>query len=191
MGYSITWCAVREVAADKFLSHLGLSMTGESSDDPKSRFSTAKLSTGWRLVWSTRHDCPVLTKELAAFSREHEVLLCRVEEHVMASAAELWVGGGRKWSISHEGEDGPKGLDTDGELPECFASIRDEMQDAQRAVGGDNADVDYIFEIPLKIAQTLVGFKHDESYESILESDFMVLSNGTSKKGFLSRLFQR
>lgn len=188
MGYSITWCAVREEAADQLLSHFGLSATGQTEEDPESRFSTAKLSTGWRLIWSNQYDCPVLTKGLADFSDGHELLVCHVEEHVMASSAELWLGGSRKWWVSHEGEDGPKGLDTNGHLPECFASIRDEMENIQRAEGGDEADVDYMFEIPLKVAKSLVGFKHDENYESVIEGGFMVLSNGVSRKGFFSRL---
>ena len=189
MGYSITWCAIREEAAEKFLSHLGLSTTGESETDPESRFSTANLSTGWRLFLSNKYDCSLLVKGVASFSGEHELLLCRVEEHVMASSAEWWLRGSRKWRISHEGENGPKGLDVDGEAPECFASIRKEMEATQRAEGGEQADVDYIFEIPLKVAQTLVGFKHDENYASVIGGDFMVLSDGTSKKGFLSRVF--
>jgi hypothetical protein len=191
MGYSITWCAMREEAAEQFLSHVGLSSTGESETDPASGFSTAKLSTGWRLVWSNKYDCPLLTKGVASFPGEQRFLLCRVEEHVMASSAELWLGGSRKWQISHEGEDGPKGLDLAGEAPECFASIREEMEAKQHAEGGEQADVDYIFEIPLKVAQALVGFKHDENYESVIEGHFVVLSDGTSKKGFLSRLFGR
>ena len=72
---------------------------------------------------------------------------------------------------------------------QSVAAIQIEMENAQRAEGGDDADVDYIFEIPLKVAQTLVGFKHDENYESVVEDGFMVLSNGASKKSFLSRLF--
>lgn len=189
MGYAITWCAVREEAADQLLSHLGLSTTGETEEDPESRFSTAKLTTGWRLIWSNKYACPLLTQGLPAFLGGHEVVICQIEEHVMTSSAELWMSGSRKWWVSHEGEDGPKGLDTDGELPQCFTSIREKMEQAQRTEGGDDADVDYIFEIPLKVAQTLVGFKHDENYEPVIDGSFMVLSGGESKKGFLSRLF--
>jgi len=188
MGYAITWCAVREVAADQLLSHLGLAATGETGEAPESRFSTARLTTGWRLIWSSRYGCPILTKGIPAFSGGHEVVLCQIEEHVMASSAELWVSGNREWWISHDGEDGPKGLDTEGRLPQCFASIREEMEDVQRAEGGDDADVDYIFEIPLKVSQTVVGFKHDENYESIVQGSFMVLSGRRGGKSFLSRL---
>lgn len=189
MGYAITWCAVREEAADQLLSHLGLSKTGETEDYPDSRFSTARLTTGWRLIWSNKYACPVLTKSLLTFSGDHEIMMCQIEEHVMASSAELWISGSRKWWLSHEGENEPKGLEADGELPQCFASIRAEMEGAQRAEGGDDADVDYIFDIPLKVSQALVGFKHDENYEPIIDGNFTVLSSEKSEKGFLSRLF--
>ena len=111
--------------------------------------------------------------------------MCLVEEHVMASASELWRGGTRTWWISHEGEDGPKGLAVEGDMPDCFASIRREMEDAQRAAGGNAAGVDYIFEIPLRVAHTLVGFKHDE----VTPEPFVVLSRSVPKKGLIRRLF--
>lgn len=189
MGCAITWCAVREEGADQLLSHLGLSPTGEIADEPKSRFSTARLATGWRLIWSNEYGCPILMKGLSTFAGGHEVVACQIEEHVMASSAELWTNGSRRWWLSHEGENGPKGLEADGELPPSFAAIRKEMEDAQRAEGGEDAEVDYIFEIPLNVAQALVGFKHDEIYEPVVEGGFMVLSGGKSEKGFLSRLF--
>ena len=189
MGYAITWCAVREEAADQLLTHLGLSATGKTEEDPESRFSTIKLTTGWRLLWSNDYGCPLLTKRLPTFSGGHEVVLCQIEEHVMASSAEVWENGRRKWWVSHEGENGPKGLLAEGELPQCFASIREEMENAQRSEGGDDADVDLIFEIPLKVAQVLVGFKHDENHESVVEGRFSVLTDGASGKGLFSRLF--
>jgi hypothetical protein len=182
MGYSITWCAVREEAADQLLSHFGLMASGKTEEDPESSFSTARLGTGWRLIWSNEYACPLLTKKIADYSGGQDVLLCQIEEHVMASSAELWSGRSRRWWVSHEGENGPKGLDTEGELPECFASIRNEMENAQRAEGGEDADVDFIFEIPLKIAQSLVGFKHDENYGSVVNGSFMVLSKGGEQK---------
>lgn len=189
MGYAITWCAIREEGADQLLSHLGLSPTGETDDDPESRFSSARLTTGWRLIWSNEYACPILMNRLVTFAGVHDVVVCQIEEHTMASSAELWTSGSRRWWLSHEGEDGPKGLEMEGALPPSFAAIRKEMEDAQRAEGGEEADVDYIFEIPLKVAQALVGFKHDENYEQVVEGGFMVLSGGKSEKGFLARLF--
>ena len=103
-------------------------------ESPESLVSAARLNTGWRVIWYNKYGCPFLRSEdLGELSQECDVLMCMVEEHVMASSSELWSSGQRKWSISHEGEDGPKGLSTEGALPDCFASIRGELEEAQRA----------------------------------------------------------
>ena len=189
MGFAITWCAVREVGADQLLERLGLSPTGEREESPESLIVMAVLDTGWRVLWYNEYGCPFLRPEdLGALSSEQDILLCLVEEHVMAGSSELWSGGARKWRIAHEGEQGPKGIDAEGELPSCFPTIRAEMEEAQRTAGGDQADVDYLFEIPLQVAKSLVGFKHDEDCPHLAEKPFVVLSRPAAKKGFLSRL---
>jgi hypothetical protein len=96
--------------------------------------------------------------------------------HVMASSSEQWSRGARKWWLSHEGENGPKGFSGGGELPEVFLAIRTEMLEAQRNAGGDQADVDYLFDIPLKVAESIVGFKHDEDSTHLIDGSFVVLS---------------
>ena len=192
MGFSITWCAVREEEAQKFLDQLELSPTGEAEEIPESLISTVKLDTGWRVIWYNEYGCPFLGPEqLGAISTGQDVLLCLVEEHVMASSAEYWSGGARKWWISHESDKGPKSLVTDGALPESFSLIRSEMEAAQRADGGDDSDVDHFFEIPLKVAQSIAGFKHDEECPHMSEGQFVVLSRPAQKKSFLGKLFSR
>ncbi len=190
MGFSISWYAVREGGAQKLLDRLELSPTGETEEVPESLISAARLDTGWRIVWYNEYECPFLRPEdLGVISKDQDVLMCLVEEHVMASSSELWGGGQRKWRIAHLGEDGPKGLSVEGDVPECFASIKREMEEAQRAAGGDAAGVDHIFEIPLKVAQTLVGFKHDEVCPHLTEEQFVVLSRPAPKKGLIAKLF--
>jgi hypothetical protein len=190
MGFSATWCAVREEGAQKLLAHLSLSPTGATEKLPASLMSTAKLDTGWRVIWYNQYGCPFLQpKDLGDISHAQDVLMCLVEEHVMASSAEYWSGGKRQWWIAHRGDDGPRGLATDGDLPECFAAIRRDMEEAQRAAGGEGADVDYLFDVPLKVAQTLVGFKHDEACPHLLAERFVVLSRAAPQKGVFRRLF--
>jgi hypothetical protein len=190
MGFSISWYAVREDKAQQLLDRLVLSPTGETEEIPESLISTARLDTGWRVVWYNEYECPFLRPEdLRVLSRDHDILMCLVEEHVMASSAELWSAGTRKWAIGHLGEDGPRGLSAEGDLPECFASIRRELEDAQRAAGGDAAGVDHIFDIPLKVAQALVGFKHDEVCPGLSEEQFVVLSRSAPKNGRFARFF--
>ena len=65
------------------------------------------------------------------------------------------------------------------------------MEQLRHAEGGDAAGVDYIFEIPLKVAQSLVGFKHDETCGHLIGRHFTVMSGVSPKTSMLSRLFKR
>jgi hypothetical protein len=192
MGFSITWCAIPEDKAEQFLGRLGLTPTGETEEFPTSLIATAKLDTGWRILWYNKYACPFLKpRDLAASSNDFDVPLCLVEEHVMASSSELWSGGHRKWRLSYEGENGPSELSMDGDLPTSFPAIRQEMEALQLAERGRNETdvVDFIFEIPLKVAQSLVGFKHDEASAHLVDRRFAVMSRIVPTASFFSRLF--
>ena len=188
MGFAITWFAVPEQHAADLLKQLQLTPTGEKQDIPEAPIAYAHLNTGWAILWFGQYDCPVFgDRELASISSRYDIIRCLVEEHVMASSVEFWSGGRQQWWISHQGEDGPKGLEVTGSVPDSLKTVRAKMEEAQRAEGGDDAEVDYIFEIPLKIAQGLAGFKHDEVCDCVFE----VLERSSSEGGFLSRLFGR
>jgi hypothetical protein len=190
MGFSITWFAVPENNVEAFLTQLQLTPTGDTEELPDSLISLGKLDTGWSVLWYNEYQCPFLGElKVAAISENFDVLWCQVEEHAMASSAELWSKGKRKWRISHEGENGPKGLDTDGELPEALSAIRQEMEATQKAEGGENAEVDFIFEIPLKVAEKIIGFKHDQECPHLTGNQFHVLTRPTPKPGLFGRLF--
>lgn len=189
MGYSISWCAVRETEAAAFLAELGLSATGKTEEIPESDRCSGRLDTGWRLVWFNDYDPREISdSKLATLSVKRELLLCRVEEHCMASSAEYWARGSRAWWIGHEGENGPKGLEVEGLPPAGFPGIRAEMERQQRDAGGDAADVDYIFEIPLMVAREIAGFKHDEGEEHVIDGRYEVLEP-VATGGFLARVF--
>jgi hypothetical protein len=193
MGFSVTWCAVREQRVDQFVQKLGLTPTGETEEIPESLDCMARHDTGWRVIWHNKYGCPYLKpKDLALLSNDQDVLLCLIEEHVMATSAELWSRGKRQWWISHEGENGPKGLDVDGNPPESLAAIRNEMEALQLAEGGDAAGVDYLSEIPLGVAKSLVGFKHDEICSHLIGGRFEVMSRAVAPaRSVLSQLFGR
>ena len=57
MGFSITWCAVREENADKFVQKLRLTPTGQTEEFPESLDCMARLDTGWRLIWHNKYGC--------------------------------------------------------------------------------------------------------------------------------------
>ena len=188
MGFSITWCAVRDGNAQKVLDQLGLSPTGEAEDVPESLdFDRhARHGLAHHLVQRVRMSVPAARGPWCHFGWPGSTdVPCRGARH--GELRELWRGGTRQWWISHEGEDGPKGLATEGDLPDCFAAIRREMEDAQLAAGGDAAGVDHIFDIPLRVAQTLVGFRHDE----VTQEQFVVLSRSVPKKGLFGETIRR
>jgi hypothetical protein len=190
MGYAVTWLAVRGERANDMLAALSLVRTGTLSDEPDAHWSTVRLTSGWQLIWCNDYECPALSNDrLATFSADTEVVVCKIEEHVMASSAELWSDGRVVWSISHDGEDGPEGLEVAGRPPEGLDSIRRELEAAQAAEGGSDADVDYIFEVPLRVAQEITGFKHDENYDGAIDGRFEVLEAPGRKKNLFSRLF--
>ncbi len=200
MGFAITWCAVQETNAEDFIQRLNLTPNGETEEIPESLISTAKMKTGWRILWYNRFTCPFLgEKNLAEISTAYDIILCLVEEHTMSSSSELWSGGSRKWHLSHEGIDGPKGLSSKGDLPACCHAIRTKMEEEQENENQGEAEVDYIFEIPLLVAQDLVGFKHDENCDELIDGEFIVLERKVkdeipataSSKGFFARLFNR
>jgi len=194
MGFSITWCAFREEKTAELIESLRLKPTGERDDGADSPVVAGKLNTGWRILWCNKYGCSLLApKVLTDLSRNAEILLCLVEEHVMASSAELWSEGKLKWRISHQGDHGPKGIKTVGHPPESYPAIREEMEKAQLEAGGDKAEVDYIFEIPLKVAQGMVGFKHDEPCPHLQGGTFEVMSREEPemRAGFWQRLLGR
>jgi hypothetical protein len=79
----------------------------------------------------------------------------------------------------------------DGDLPASFPAIRKEMGALQLAERGRNQAVDFIFEIPIKVAQSLVGFKHDEANAYLVGRPFAVMSRVVPTTSFFSRLFGR
>jgi hypothetical protein len=60
---------------------------------------------------------------------------------------------------------------------------------ASTPAGGLQAGVDYLFEIPLKVAQGICGFKHDEDCRHLPADGFVVLSGFSPRKGLLRRIF--
>jgi hypothetical protein len=90
VGFSLTWRAVRVEDAETFFGSLQLSPTGEIEGDPSSLVTTARLDTGWQVLVYNEYECPFLQQQdLRRISSVHDVLLCMVEEHVMASSSEF------------------------------------------------------------------------------------------------------
>lgn len=98
----------------------------------------------------------------------------------MFSSAEYWKDGNQVWRAEHVGENGRIHLKTSGILPLGFEVMAAAHKEAQEADGGEKADVDHYFEIPLSAAKDITGFKHDEDIPGVNHERFEVLRKASS-----------
>lgn len=161
MGQALTWIAVRGKDAAQILADLDASPTGEQGGFAEHRLAACPLRGGWYAVAATevghRWGGP---DWLAALSAGAELVACQVEEHVMFASAEGWRAGERTWRVVHDAQQGQRHLQAEGELPAAYAGIAAEHR--ALAAAAPTSKVDHLFEVPLKLAQRLTGFKHDE-----------------------------
>lgn len=164
MGFALSWLATKGKPSEIVLAELGLRATGAegvAGDCPAVGTTTA---SGWYLIVLDEAEHRLIADAvIARVSLGCEVLTCTVEEHVMFSQATGWRDGRELWRVTHSGEDGPVGLDARGNLPAQFPGIRDDLTAQQEAEGGADADVDFLFDIPVVLVRAFTGFKHDES----------------------------
>jgi hypothetical protein len=79
----------------------------------------------------------------------------------MASGSFLYKNGRRVWSVTRESERGRYDLSVDGDPPEVLWSLRDSLFKEQDGAGGEGADVDFVFDVPVQLAAELCGYQHD------------------------------
>ena len=92
----------------------------------------------------------------------------------MVSAVSSWRDGVLSWSVVRDCESGLLNLEETGTLPADYPSIRARAIERQEASVGQG--VDYLFDVPVELAQSLVGYRHDEDVEGAGEEPFEVLA---------------
>jgi hypothetical protein len=192
MGFSMSWVAVKGKPAADILGELQLRPTGVRGLEGESPFVGSMSDDGWYLIVVSNDGLRILeTSVLERLSAGCDVLTCTVEEHVMFSQAAGWKDGRRLWVVTHEGEDGPVGIDEAGALPPEYAPIRTRLTKEQAAAGGVDADVDHLFDIPVVLVQAFTGYKHDEPSTAFEARGFEVLESEApaGRRSLLGRLF--
>jgi hypothetical protein len=177
MGFSIAWIAVQTENHDSIFELLDVSPTNEEDEYFESKFSGSALKNGWFLLVGQGCENRLVQKDvLSDLSELGPTVACSIEEHVMYSSVEYWSSGSKKWSASHDAQKGMYNLETSGALPDSFDSFKIKLSKDQDAEGGEKADVDLIFDIPLLLASELTGFKHDEDCESLAQPNPVVFT---------------
>ena len=195
MGFARSWLAVRGKPPVAVLEELGLRATGARGGLGSAAIHGGPAAAGWYLVVAEgaehRFLAPAVARRLSAGC---ELLTCTVEEHVMFSQAASWRDGHQEWTVTHRGEQGPVGLEVAGEPPSEFPAVRERLEAQQEAEGGAEADVDYLFEIPVVLVQQSIGFKHDEPSAGMNEDELEVLEDefaAPRARSWVDRLLRR
>jgi hypothetical protein len=176
MGASLSWLAVSGRDPEAVLAALSLERSGETSENPASAIACAALPDGWLLLWLGEFDSPHLAPErLEALSDGCRVVACQVEEHVMYSFASLHADGHEVWRVAHDAQEDAYHLDARGDLPAGFAGLLARHEAEQDAEGGEGAEVDVIFNVPLALAGSMTGYRHDE-WPAGAALDFAILT---------------
>jgi hypothetical protein len=176
MGFSISWLAVRRKTPDVVLHELGLFRTGQLADYPNYPMVGRTLPNSWFLLVADRCDHELVGRNtLVRLSAGCEVVACSIEEHVMVCWSEGWLDGEHTWRLEHDAQRSILDIKSSGSPPGEFTTLATEYANRQRDAGGEKADVDYYFEIPLQTAKSIVGFKHDETTLGVEDGSFEVL----------------
>jgi hypothetical protein len=216
MGYSLSWLAVSGKPQRAVYDELGFRPTGEREEIPEADLTGATLPNGWCLIVSNRSGQVASDAAMERLSSSGcELVTCFVEEHVMFSSATGWKDGRKSWSIIHDAQRGIQHLETAGELPPAYGSIRDRLFARQaeenlrkaglrrplfprKVLAIEEMGCDYIFEIPIEVARELTGYQHDRDIPEMTGEPFEVLigavpkaSTPPPKPSFWKRVFGR
>lgn len=186
---SLSWIAVKGPSKDVILSELGLIEVPPDVEPFYSKHAMAESPSGWVIILAENFNYPT-PKRMAAVSVGGTALACSIDERVMYSVARLYEDGKAVWSVDHNGgEKGLYHLDVAGDPPPEFAPIRARVVAEQDAEGGENADVDLVFDVPTELSLTLCGYRFDPQVEG---PAFKALEEAKAAgAGWLARLFRR
>jgi hypothetical protein len=190
MGIALSFLAVKGLAPEAIHRTLGLSDTGIVAgewDYPRPDVRGATLPDGWYLILLKDADHRfVMEEEIPAqLSQGGEVVACRLSESVMASACLGWKDGAKLWEVEHESdEEDPNHLAVEGTPPAAFEEIASRMRakQAEEDSGDPEMAVDYIWEIPIELANSLCRYRHD-AYADWGKPEFTILTQGEACRG--------
>lgn len=183
MGYSLSWIAVKGRPDREIRQLLGLKSTGKYGTYGEHRIAGKDLRNGWYILIANECDDPITKGEiLAEISKGCRAVACSIEEHVMFSSCAFWENGRKAWSVQHRGDEGAFDLVTTGKLPESYSLLKKELIEKQKSEGGEQADVDHVFDLPLELAKQYVGFRHDEGAGDTENGTYEILDAGLLQK---------
>jgi len=183
MGFNLQWLAIKDNDIKHSLKDISLKPTNlfeEFSDSAD--FCLTKIND-WNLIVDNTikyydvlderefEDNPVVqTREtiykqfseekIANLSKNCIVIVCDVSDYLMSSKIASWEDGEKIWEVSHDSQVSPDHLKIEGTPPKELNKIIEELRNQQAQ--DTDGDVDYIYEVPIELGSTLIGYRHDE-----------------------------
>jgi hypothetical protein len=179
MGFNMSWIFVDGIDAETLYKALDLAPTGDVPDEydlgtSRVPLAGATVKSGWCAVFAKYAlvlDAATGTNppRLANLPAKSRSIICVVLEGAMISYAGLWQGGRYTWQIRHDSSQGVEHLETSGDLPPAFAGLRDisiskRREREERRQRGE-LGVDYLFDVPIVMAATMTGYRHDRAVQ--------------------------
>jgi len=167
------WIATRKMELQKVLDALSLSETDARDDAMTAPFCAVELPSGVLVVQTSQEDESFMdTETVEALSEEGEAFLCMVSEDSMMAILMYCRDGEARWLVSHDGEQGPDHLEVEGDLPEIFGELREDLQDR---ASKDEEPVEF-FTLPVELALALTGYQGYGDVPGIVPGSVRVLS---------------
>jgi hypothetical protein len=162
MGWMASWVAV-QASKDAILQALGLNESDERVL-PGSRsydLSCAVLPSGWCVIFAEDFDW-ASEERVLRLSRLGEAIGCQFEDKVdMTSVAFAARDGVALWRVFHENTS-PYRLDVTGTPPKTLDAIKARLFREQEENGGEESSVDFGHDVPLEVAKSICGYRHDD-----------------------------
>lgn len=181
MGYQLAWIAMRSKSREEVLHLFGLRTTGEHEEFPESDITGLLVQPDWCIILVNLHGDGLerlrFGQANGILSQGCEHVYCYVHERTMMSCASAWYNSDEVWTILHNGGNiGILHLEVFGDIPNQYDSIRERLVSLQYANGGEQATVDYIFDVPIEVAASVTGFRHDREVSNTEDEPIEVLT---------------
>jgi hypothetical protein len=163
VGFNGCWVTVKDRKAEDIVPIVGGQIEpneGEWSplhDD----YSAGELASGWGFVCLLNYSDRVFEGQiLHEISKGTSAVACLISENTMNSSCECWVDGKRIWRVSHDGQfDNVKHIEIEGH---SHPPNLKELQEKAETNQATDENVDFMFDVPLKLSEDISGFKIDE-----------------------------
>jgi hypothetical protein len=167
MGYALSWLAIKSKDSASIRRELLFEETSQKEEFPESDLTAIQLGEWYIIVGNGDWVVPLSELDFAAFSRRCQLVFFNIEEHVMYSHVECWENRKLTCQVIHEAGSGIDHLFEEGNFPPQYKSIKDKLVTAHKEEqeSGRN-EVDYIIDIPVELAHSIVGYRHDKMIEN-------------------------